>query len=259
MSDLRKIQTLFRDALFENGTDGDALQAFSKQVQGDDVLSSVQHVRIYRRAVLGTLLRAMGNIYPVCRRLVGDDFFDAMSRIFVRAAPSGSPDLGDYGKEFPAFVQDFEHAKELPYLADVAELEWCWHRAFHAPDEPPSDMEVLSRIPATEIEQLCFRLPVSAHLRQSRFPTRRIWEVNQKNWHGDSVVDLNEGPEQLMIWRSGFEMRIDKLDEQAWTVLNALHEGRTLGAVSALPGADDLDTLLPRLFQSGWITGLKRV
>ena len=47
----------------------------------------------------------------------------AMAREFVRAHPPSSPLLFLYGQEFPAFMETFEPARSIPYLADVARIE----------------------------------------------------------------------------------------------------------------------------------------
>ncbi len=63
-------------------------------------------------------------IYPVCCQLVGEIFFNATALSFINQCPCLSPDLGDYGKQFPDFIANFEPVKHLPYLSDVAHLEW---------------------------------------------------------------------------------------------------------------------------------------
>jgi hypothetical protein len=40
-------------------------------------------------------------------------------------------------KDFPDFIEQFEPASSVPYLADVARLEMLRVRAFHAADADP--------------------------------------------------------------------------------------------------------------------------
>ena len=252
MTSLAEIQSLFRDAVFETEAEQPAMQALSQHVDSTAGLSSMQHLRIYRRTVIGTLQRALGEIYPVCLRLVGEAFFAAMARVFARQYPSVSPDLADYGKEFGAFIGDFEPAKELPYLADVAHLEWRWHRAFHAPDEPALDPASFSAVSPADIERIVFRLPASAGLLQSLYPVRKIWQVNQSDWTGDPDVDLAAGGLNMIIYRRAHEMRIDELNDAAWTLLNMIHDGATMADLTRIA---TLDQLLPDCVQHGWIGG----
>ena len=95
MTTLIDMQRMIHDAVFETGTNGPALAAISEHIQASDSFSAAEHVLIYRRAILGTLVRALGAIHPICKKLVGDEFFDAMSRVYARQTPSETPDLGD--------------------------------------------------------------------------------------------------------------------------------------------------------------------
>jgi hypothetical protein len=248
---------MVRDAVFETGSNGPALRAVSEHIEAQGSFSAADHLLIYRRAIIGTLVRTLGAIHPVCKRLVGDEFFDAMGRIYARQTPSESPDLGDYGESFSTFIADFEPAADLPYLADVARLEWCWHRAFHAPDEEGLDIAALGNVAETDTDRIVFRLPVSAHLLASDYPVQHIWQVNQDEWTGDQSVDLNEGDARLIVWRQDHDMRIDEPNPAEWRLLNAIAAGKTLGEISAAEGLDDLDPVLPRCVQNGWIAGFE--
>ena len=45
------------------------------------------------------------------------EFFRAMARFHVRATPPTSPLLFEYGRGFPAFIEGYEHAQGMPWLA----------------------------------------------------------------------------------------------------------------------------------------------
>ena len=259
MTTLRDMQIMVRDAVFEAETDGPALRAVSRHLNAGSGMTPAEHLLIYRRAILGTLVRALGNIYPVSRRLLGQQFFDAMARVYARETPSRSPDLARYGEDFFRFIANFEPAAELPYLPDVAKLEWHWHRAFHAADEADIDFATLSEVAETDMSRIVFRLPVSASLLASDYPVHRIWQVNQDDWKADQCVDLDQGGVRLIIWRRDHDMRIDEVDERSWWLLNAIGEGISLGELSASADADDLDSLLPGCVQQGWIGGFEQV
>jgi hypothetical protein len=257
MTALIDLQRMIRDAVFETDPNGPALTAVSEHIQASDSFTTAQHLLIYRRAILGTLVRALGAIHPICKQLVGDEFFDAMSRVYARQTPSESPDLGDYGESFGEFIATFEPAAELVYLADVARLEWCWHRAFHAPDEQSINVAALANVEETDTDRIAFRLPVSASLLESDYPVQHIWQVNQVDWTGDQAVNLEEGGVRLIIWRNGHEMRIDELDVSAWTLLNSIDAGQTLGDIGENESLQGLDAVLPRCVQNGWIAGFE--
>jgi hypothetical protein len=257
MNSLHDMQTMVRDAVFETAQDGSALQAVSKHIKSSPGIAAAEHLLIYRRAILGTLISALGNIYPVCKRLVGEQFFTGMARKYIRLTPSQSPDLANYGASFAEFIASFKPAAELAYLPDVAILEWHWHRAFHAADEAGIDFAALRAASERNMSGIVFMLPVSASLIASDYPVHRIWQVNQEDWDGDKHIDLNQGGVHLIVWRRKHEMRIDEVDMQSWKLLSAIDAGMSLGEFSTSMDAYDLDALLPGCVRQGWIGSFK--
>ena len=68
-----------------------------------------------------------------------------MARAHVEDEPPRSAVLMRYGASFPAFVAHFPPAASVPYLADMASLEWAWHVAYHAEDAAPLPLGGLAR------------------------------------------------------------------------------------------------------------------
>ena len=93
MQRLNQLQHLVREAMMATDADGTAVRVASETVNPTRGLSSPEHLRIYRRAITGTFTRALGQLYPVTLRLVGQQFFDGIARRYMRIAPSRSPDL----------------------------------------------------------------------------------------------------------------------------------------------------------------------
>ena len=98
---------------------------------------------VYRNNVHNGLINALATAYPVTLQLVGDDFFRAMARLYVQACPPTSPMISEYGSGFARFIQGFDPAARVPYLADVARLERLRVRAYHAADTPPLEQHAL--------------------------------------------------------------------------------------------------------------------
>ena len=96
---------------------------------------------VYRNNVVAGLVRALKDRFPVVERIVGEEFFGAMARVFVVERPPRSPLLATYGDDFAAFIAAFEPARELVYVAAVARLEAARTRAYHAADATPLDAD----------------------------------------------------------------------------------------------------------------------
>ncbi|MCK5662687.1 MAG: putative DNA-binding domain-containing protein, partial [Thiotrichaceae bacterium] len=124
--DIKTFQGDFINAIFG----GDKAPAVS-HVIGDDTLTAEQRFGIYSGSVHGILAQALGVMFPICKTLVGDAFFDKMCKIFIDQNPPDTSFFAEYGAQLPEFINTFEHVKDLPYLHDVARLEWVrqiiWH------------------------------------------------------------------------------------------------------------------------------------
>lgn len=85
---------------------------------------------IYRDSVTASLVAALGEAFPVTRLLVGDRFFDAVAADYARQEPPHIPRLSAYGGTYPDYLRRLPTLHDLPYVADVAQLEWARIEAY---------------------------------------------------------------------------------------------------------------------------------
>ena len=134
--ELKAWQQDFYQGIF-NPTDENIQQACI-DVINTDTLSAEERLSIYRGSILGGITTALTGIYPVCEKLVGQQYFIQMVAGYLREYPSGSPDIGNYGDKLAEYLTEFiskqASAQELIYLPDTARLEWLWHKAFNSED-----------------------------------------------------------------------------------------------------------------------------
>ncbi len=100
---------------------------------------------VYRNNVIVSLVGALGDTFPVVKQLVGDEFFAAMAGVHVRAHPPTSPVLAHYGEGFADWLASFAPAQSLPYLPDMARLEFARLKALHAADAEPIAAAVVAQ------------------------------------------------------------------------------------------------------------------
>lgn len=203
---------------------------------------------IYRASYLAHLGEALRDLYPVVDRLVGRACFTGLARAYVREQPSAHADLHCYGGVFADFLGGAEALAGLPYLPDVARLEWRVHEVFHAADAPVLTPGRLARVPRARQANLRLRLHPGARLMVSVYPVQRIWQVNQPDWTGGATVDLDTGGAALAICRDGLEIVLLTLEPAAFALARAFQAGHTLAqAIDALlavaPGADPAQAL----------------
>lgn len=184
---------------------------------------------IYQAGYLHNLVEALRDVYPVTDRLVGRPCFTHLARSYLRRHPSTQADLHGYGAGFANCLRDCEALAGLPYLPDVARLEWLAHEAFHAADAAPLTEASLARLLAEPPTDLALPPHPSLRLMRSDFPVHRIWQVNQPHWTGGQDVDLGLGGVCLAVYRDGLEIAILPLEPAAHALALAMMAGRGLG------------------------------
>jgi len=235
MPSLRDLQQGFADAVFgpQDVAPGFSVVAPAK---------GAERIAIYRTAVFANYRNALSATYPVVKRLTGAPFFHAAVDAFVRAHPSTSGDLNVYGGSFGDFLVAYAPAAELPYLPDVARLEWAIDEAQRAPDRvrvPEAVLAALTAVPGESLPELRFALDTSCRFVASAYPILRIWQVNQPDHVGDDRVMLDDGADTLLVRRDPRGIALERLAAGDFAWLAALANSAPLGAaIDAAQSAD---------------------
>jgi hypothetical protein len=165
-----------------------------------------------------------------------------MARVYVTADPPRSPMLLQYGGGFPDFVAGFPPAAKLPYLADVARIEWAWKESFHAADAAPLPPAALGAVPQERLAELRFHLHPSLQIVSSRYPALTIWRMNVEGGV-PKPVDINAGGEDCLVVRPAADVMVRFVPAGGAAFLERLGEGASLGeaAAAAQEAAEDFD------------------
>jgi hypothetical protein len=219
----------------------------------------VKRFNVYRNNMFASLTETLAARFPVVERLVGEEFFQAMAREFVSRHPPRSAVLIEYGVAFPAFLEAFEPVAALPYLPDVARLEWACNAAYHAADAAPLGGAALSAIPTEVIGGAVLHLHPSVQVVASDYPIVSIWETNT---HDEDVRPIGpDAPgETALVARQALDVLVLRLDQGAAAFVASIAEGQTLNdAVESAFQADadfSLPTTLVALLESDALSGV---
>lgn len=192
-----------------------------------------RRLAVYRNNVTSSLIDAVADTFPVVQQLVGTEFFRAMSAVFVRRHPPLSRILAHYGERFAAFVADFEPAASLPYLPDVARLEFARLRALHAADAPPITEEVLAQALADPgaLAGLQFRWHPSLAVIESPHAVVSLWAAHQTE--GEISAVAIDQPEQAVVLRDELDVLVVPVDAGTAQFVARTLAGDTFGTAAA--------------------------
>ena len=215
---------------------------------------------VYRNNVVSSLIDALAETFPVVQELVGEDFFRAMAGVFVRQAPPRSRVLARYGEDLPEFIERFEPARTVPYLADMARLERARVSAYHAADAETVASETVGLALASgdRIGELRLVCHPSLMTVASRHAVVSLWAAHQGSADIGAIdVDLAEA---AIVLRQGLDVLVMPAPIGAVEFVQAIQQGKGLGdaaaiAASAAP-AFDLSSTLALLLSHGALTSI---
>jgi Putative DNA-binding domain len=212
---------------------------------------------VYRNNVAVGLIGALEMRYPVTRRLVGDAFFRGLARAFIAGNKPSSAVLIHYGAAFADFIENFEPAREIPYLPDVARLENAWVEAYHAAEAKPLGLGDLAAIDPERLGELVFTFHPAVRLIRLAHPAASIWAGHQGP--GEPRAPERWAPEDALIARPDADVAVRILPAGGHGFAAALMAGASINEAAA-PLADegvDPGPHLVGLIEAGALTSFR--
>ncbi|CAN7506459.1 DUF692 family protein [Pseudoduganella sp. LjRoot289] len=223
-------QQAFATGLLNAAESAPALAAFL----GD---ANEHRYALYRGNLSSTWHKTLSAVYPVIAQLVGEAFFGGLSGEYGRAHPSESGDLNRFGGRFADFLAAFPHTAGLPYLPDMARLEWALHRAHYASDSAAACAADVAAVPPESIEQARLPLHPACSLLASGWNVVPLWLAHQPG--GPPFPEDMSQPSYALVARPRWKTEVLTISPASHAALQVLEEGGDFGA--ALDAAFGLD------------------
>jgi len=235
-------------------------ESFVKKIKQSPKIPAQLAIDIYRNNTRGSKVNALKAIYPVCKRILGDEAFHSIANYYIDIDVTGTSDLNKYGEEFNQHLTVIFEAGRLPadynYLPDLARLEYRFHAAYYADDDPSFDFELLNNSVQKE-EKIYFRVSDSLALLKYQTPIYEIWMNNRKVLNlGESSVPAITDFQYLLVYRENNTPVIHTITKNEYQLLDAFISGYSLQDV--IDSFDyDVETMLPKLIAKRWLAGIK--
>lgn len=225
-----------------------------EDVTGPDGLPAPKRFSVYRNNVIVSLTEALMATYPALVRLLGEEYFRALARLYVSAEPPSSPVLLTYGEGLASFIAGFPPLEGYPYLPDVARLEWAWLEAYHAADHAPLDPAALALLPPERLGSLRFTLHPACRLIVSPHPVLDLVRANRFEPEAGLLVDPEQG-QSVLLTRPGIDVILHPLQPAEVAFVAAVMAGGCLaeaaGRALAVDQGFDLAGAIGLLLRSG--------
>lgn len=205
-----------------------------------------QAFAVYRNTSTRGVVEALRAAYPTVDMLVGEEMFTQVALDYRREQPPAGPVLSEYGIDFAAFLARQLWTCELPYLADVARLDWLWLESFLAQDAAASPQSLTgeTRIalhPATRFAWLAT-------------PAMTIWQAHRDSWEL-TELDLDWTEEGALFTRPGLSVRAELIDAAFHHLLIACATPASVAGVVSTVAAVFPQAHVPELLQRGVASG----
>lgn len=212
----------------------------------------------YRVNAQATAQRALAAAYPVLAQWVGEDNFAYLARDFWHQHPPQRGDLAQWGGALAAFVDAAPQLQHLPYLADVARIEWALHHGASAQDAD-QDLASFALLSEQAPEHVRLQLAPGTCVLPSSYPAVAICLSHRGEGRlEDAAALLQAGTAQTaLVWRRGFVPCLQVLAEVDIGFVQALLQGASLALALDAAHADfDFCAWLTASVQSGLVLGV---
>ena len=213
-------------------------------------------IDVYRANAHAHAERTLAATYPVVHALVGDEAHHALARALWHHHPPTRGDLAEWGGALAGFIEAQHDLAGLPWLGDVARVEWALHQAGRAPDARP-DPASFGLLQQHAPEHLRAVLAPGTSLIESPWP---VLSVIDAHLHGDPGFDevaerlRQHVSEAVRVWRPDGQVRAAVIDAGVAHFEGLLAAGHSLGhALDAAPV--DIAAWLPEAVQHGRLLG----
>ena len=195
---------------------------------------------VYRDGYPARLREALLEAFPAVAKILGDGSLASMVVRYRPQVPIGWCNLNFVGRALPNFLLSDRLAEDLPFLPDLARLEWCVVECFHARIGEPFDLATTASWELDDWAKARIAFQPGVALVPSPWPIHELRAARERE-RPEIDVDLVGRPQSVWIYRHGFEVVTELLDEVEAGIAQKLFEGRTLGDVMRQIEAEGAD------------------
>jgi hypothetical protein len=210
-------------------------------------------ILVYRRNLLASASRALEISFPTLSQLLGTQGTQALAALYYDDHPLHSGDWGEWGEHLANWLSQQEILYDIPYLADVARLDWLCH-SIERSETPENTAESISMLDVADSNFLLLKLTNHLAVMVSRFPILEIWqahhaaEKSRDYWLSLANRPLTTGSQQyLLITREHWRATPITISSKEYWFYQTLLHGKSLANALAPPSNNNIS-------ESPWLT-----
>ncbi len=260
---LRDLQTsFFRSIAARPGPSApeDFDPAVVRVVEGRGRLGPADRLDLYAQMYWARLHDVLLEDFPRVAAILGAERFGAAVRAYLARSPSLHPSVRHVGRGFAEFLAGVPEIADLPFLADLARLEWARLAVFDAPDAPPLRTDDVRAVAPAEWPLLTFRLVPAVRVLRCTWPVHELWAAPHEDGRLESMLPAETS---IRIWRDGFMVYQASMDVREQLAIARVVRGESFANIcaalesvmSAGEAAREAAQLLLRWIEDGILAG----
>lgn len=242
---LNQLQKKFSASLFYQH---DEITAAIKE---SNCVTPLQRLQVYRNSFIMGVTEALAITYQHTYALVGEEFFNSVSRAFILHTPPLENNIISYGAGFSEYLAKLPQLAEMPYVSEMARFEWLLEQTTNTPlDDRRLDTDKLALVPEEDLSYIRFLIPTQISLFHSKQNISHLYQMLLE----DEVVesDLNSPCYLALKKHADFRVELIHLQQAQFLLLQQLNAGKTLAEIAPQDLHQQLATLLQQQLLNGF-------
>lgn len=245
--------------------DHDLTQLARRHICGNDRLSPVQQLEIYREQFW---LRHTGSLledFPGVSGILGQQDWQRLAEQYLREVVPDSYTLRDLGRRLPEVIAGADWLPHQALCGDMARLELAYIEVFDALESAPLAAERLACISEADLPRARLRVAPSVRLLEVGYPVADLRRALQAA--GDAAVPIPEPARGwLVVYRHDLRLWDVPLSPVAHALLGGLARGEPLAlaaeAAATSPDAEaelaaEIGSWFREWTTKGWLTDVE--
>ncbi|MDB1122630.1 HvfC/BufC N-terminal domain-containing protein [Vibrio algarum] len=226
---LSELQSNFAKALHYQATGNDCNIL-------DNRLTADERLQIYRNNFIISLTEILHLTYPDVLSLVGEQCFDGLARKHILSCPLLEGNVSGYGGRFSKTIRSVKQViTAVPYLEDVANLEWAIDESSQMNDHPQPipnlyAFQKIQTLNSDELAKVRLFLNPACKLVESKFAVFSIRNAIKN--HDFENLDIHKREGGVVLVLSNDDLLVEKLSVDELMLIKQIESQIPLGLIA---------------------------
>lgn len=214
----------------------------------DPATNDIAGVKVYHNNFIENGIRALAITFPTVLHFLQESDFRGLAREYLMAHPKIEFDWADYGHDLSDFIMSHPNMAQLPYLSEVAELDWLLHQLQRCEDKH-FDAQSFQLLSEQDPNDLVFETAPGFQIAKFIFPVEMLYQLSSDpllQEAGDAKAaflhDLNNSMNHarnskqvrsIVMWRPDYKAEMLYVSDDAISVFQHLNNSDSVATIFA--------------------------